>query len=225
MQTTRGNNFGRLLPAFLAAVVFSFAVFDLLFFVIHGDSGAAHTTEALPTVDFIRLKKDTQTQTVERRKPPPPPPPKEPPPPPKLQVQSETPPQQNPSPMDMPDLGLTTNVGGGPFVVSGSGTVDAGGGSGTGMFDGDIVAIQSVPLMMPRKAAIDGVSGYVVLDIVVATDGSVKEAKVIEAKPRGYFEAAAVSAIKRWKFKPQVVNGKPAEQHGRQRLEFKIGDE
>ena len=62
MQTTRGNNFGRLLPAFLAAVVFSFAVFDLLFFVIHGDGGAAHTTEALPTVDFMTGRSQVRRQ-------------------------------------------------------------------------------------------------------------------------------------------------------------------
>ena len=47
---------------------------------------------------------------------------------------------------------------------------------------------------------------------IVNADGSVRSAKVIDAKPRGIFEASAVQAVMRWKFKPKIKNGKPVEQ-------------
>ena len=57
---------------------------------------------------------------------------------------------------------------------------------------------------------------------MVNADGSVRSAKVTEAKPKGLFDAAAVTAVLRWKFKPRVVNGEPVPQRGLQRIEFNL---
>ena len=45
---------------------------------------------------------------------------------------------------------------------------------------------------------------------------------MLESKPKGLFEAAAVQAVLRWKFKPKVVNGQPVQQKGAQRIEFNL---
>ncbi len=45
---------------------------------------------------------------------------------------------------------------------------------------------------------------------------------VLDAKPRGLFEAAAVQAVLRWKFKPKMVNGLAVEQKGAQKIEFNL---
>ncbi|HEX4872037.1 MAG TPA: energy transducer TonB, partial [Nevskiaceae bacterium] len=159
-------------------------------------------------------------QTIERRKPPPPPPPKTPPPPPKLKVASDTPPQQSPLPFNIPNLGLNASVGGGPFI----GEMGAGGGA-MGLFDGDIIPLAKIAPQYPRQAARDGIEGYVKLEILVNPDGTVKSARVIEAKPRGVFDSAAVTTVLKWKFKPRVVDGRPVEQKGTQVLEFNLSGE
>ncbi len=58
--------------------------------------------------------------------------------------------------------------------------------------------------------------------MVVNPDGTVRNARVLDAKPKGLFEAAAVQAVLRWKFKPKVVNGAPVEQKGAQKIEFNL---
>jgi protein TonB len=53
------------------------------------------------------------------------------------------------------------------------------------------------------------VSDTVVLSATVGKDGSVKEVRVI----RGHqlLQKAAVDAVKKWKYKPQVLNGEAVE--------------
>jgi periplasmic protein TonB len=36
------------------------------------------------------------------------------------------------------------------------------------------------------------------------------------------FEAAAVQAVMRWKFKPKIKDGQPVEQRGAQKIEFNL---
>jgi protein TonB len=190
-------------------------------FLIQGHHAGMQKADTLPTIDFVRLKRQSELQTIERRKPPPPPPPPKTPPPPKLKVSADTP-QESPLPVNMPSLGLSANVGGGPFL----GPMGSGGGAvGPALFEGNITPLQRIAPQCPRRAAEDGLSGEVVLEILVNADGSVESATVLSSKPRGIFDAAAVSAAKRWKFKPQVVDGKPVPQKGRQPLTFNCGEE
>jgi protein TonB len=97
-----------------------------------------------------------------------------------------------------------------------------GGAGGGGIFDGDIIPLQRIPPQYPRDAARNGITGWVQLEVLVNPDGSVRNARVVDAKPRGLFEAAAVQAVLRWKFKPKVVNGLPVEQKGAQKIEFNL---
>ena len=56
----------------------------------------------------------------------------------------------------------------------------------------------------------------------VEADGSVSSPKIMESKPPRVFDTAALRAIKKWKFKPKVVNGVAVTQNGTQVIEFKI---
>ncbi len=208
----------KLLQAFGLAFVASTAFFTLLYSVIQVSGHGTEKAEVLPTIDFVRLKRDTQTETRERRKPEPPPPPEAPPPPAKLNVAtSETVQQAAPTPFAMPNLGLSMNVGGGPFI----GELGAGAPIG-GMFDGDIIPLQRIAPQYPRDAARAGISGWVRLEVLVNADGSVRSARVLESDPKGLFEAAAVTAVLKWKFKPRIENGKPVEQRGSQKIDFNL---
>ena len=48
----------------------------------------------------------------------------------------------------------------------------------------------------------------------MATTGTVRDPVVIEAKPPGVFDRAAVQAALKFKHKPKVVNGEPIEVSG-----------
>jgi len=67
-----------------------------------------------------------------------------------------------------------------------------------------------IPPRYPVQARRQGISGWVRLEFIVNTDGSVGEVTVIEAKPRkGIFDQEAVRALSRWRFHPQMQEGRP----------------
>jgi protein TonB len=203
----------RSVPIFLLAMACALGLFSLMYTAIHVSGHGLEKAETLQTIDFVRLRRDSQVESMERRKPPPPPP-KPPPPPAKMRVETASV-QSSVGGFAMPNVNLNANVSGGTFL----GQMGSG---GSGMFDGDIIPLQRIPPQYPRDAARNGITGWVQLEVVVNPDGSVRTAKVIDAKPKGLFEAAAVQAVLRWKFKPKVVNGQPVEQKGAQKIEFNL---
>jgi protein TonB len=208
------------LPALGLALLLSLGMFWLMYEFMGNEGHSADSIEALPSIDFVRLKRDSQTETLQRRKPPPPP---EPPPPmQRMHIATEAAPSNAPPPMAIPNLGVSTSVGGGPFIgeLGGAAAPDM-----SGLFDGDIIPLQRIAPQYPRDAARARINGWVQLEVLVNADGSVRSAKVMEAQPKGLFEANAVAAVLRWRFKPKVVNGTPVAQRGSQRIEFNIRGE
>ena|SRR5436190_23190487 len=67
-----------------------------------------------------------------------------------------------------------------------------------------------------------GVSGEVTVDFVVDVNG--RPTKITVAKSsRKEFEAPAIAAVEKWKFKPGTKDGKPVETHMRVPLYFNLG--
>ncbi len=64
------------------------------------------------------------------------------------------------------------------------------------------------PPLYPPRAKGQRIEGKVVVRCVVSAGGKVNEAKIIKAKPAGYFERAALKAVKNWTFVPAILNGK-----------------
>jgi protein TonB len=204
----------RAVPIFLIALACALGLFSLMYTIVHVGGHGLEKAETLQTIDFVRLRRDSQVESLERRKPPPPPP-KPPPPPSKMRVETASV-QAAGGGFAMPNVNLNANVSGGAFLGQmGSGGVG-------GMFDGDIIPLQRIPPQYPRDAARSGITGWVQLEVLVNPDGTVRSARVLEANPKGLFEAAAVQAVLRWKFKPKVVNGQPVQQKGAQRIEFNL---
>jgi protein TonB len=54
----------------------------------------------------------------------------------------------------------------------------------------------------PDRALQANVEGTVRVSVTLAPDGHVAKAEVIEADPEGWFEDAALEAIKTWKYRP-----------------------
>lgn len=80
-----------------------------------------------------------------------------------------------------------------------------------------------VPPDYPQKAAIDGIEGWVNLSFAVDKVGNVVNVEVVDAKPKRIFNAAAKKALKKWKYKPKMVNGQAVMQEDQfVVLEFKL---
>jgi protein TonB len=61
----------------------------------------------------------------------------------------------------------------------------------------------------PAHAKAQGVEGTVVVRYDVASDGRVVNARVDSAEPAGIFEAAALEAVRSWRYNPAIVDGQP----------------
>lgn len=75
----------------------------------------------------------------------------------------------------------------------------------------------------PQRAQQHGVEGYVVVQFDVDPQGLVVNAHVLYAEPAGYFEAAALRALERYRYQPKVVDGNARPMRGlQQKLTFTL---
>lgn len=69
--------------------------------------------------------------------------------------------------------------------------------------------IHHVAPTYPAIAQSARVSGVVILDALIAEDGSVRDVKVLRSVP--LLETAAVEAVRQWRFTPTLLNGLPVQ--------------
>lgn len=67
--------------------------------------------------------------------------------------------------------------------------------------------IKHVDPVLPDAARQAGVFGMVILELVIASDGTVQQARVLRSIP--LLDEAAVQAAKQWVFEPTLLNGVP----------------
>jgi TonB family protein len=68
-------------------------------------------------------------------------------------------------------------------------------------------AITKVPPDYPADARQQGIEGTVLVQVLIGRDGLVKDTKVVKSNPA--LDAAAVTAVQQWRFKPAVTKGEP----------------
>jgi protein TonB len=199
----------------IAGIVSLFLFYLMHFMISHGGVNL-NESESYSTVDFIRLKRESETRLKKRVIPKKPPLPKKPPPPPKLSVAKQESVNMPQIKMNLPKISAT-GIKGGPFVGA------IGGGVSTG--DGDLIPLVKIAPRYPRKAAKEGIEGWVKVEFTVTELGTVRNPKVVGAKPKRVFDSAAKRAILKWKFKPRIVDGKPVPRKASQVLEFILDKE
>ena len=78
-------------------------------------------------------------------------------------------------------------------------------------------------LVYPPEAAAKHIQGYVVVSYDVTADGTVANARVVEAQPPGVFDEAALVAVRGWQFNAASDNGRLVATMGlTSRVEFKL---
>ena len=97
---------------------------------------------------------------------------------------------------------------------------------GAGGSDRDVIPLVRINPDYPQRALSRGVEGWVIVQFTITAAGTVKDAKVVDADPKGVFDDAAVKAILRWRYNPKVEEGVAVERVGVQTmLRFEIEDE
>ena len=183
--------------AIAAAIAVTFAVGLMMQGLISSSGSVIEENDFGRLVEFVHVQQDDDIQTKSRKPNKPPVAPKEPP---------------NPE-MAKPNFEAADNsMYIGALDIGGDLNVDAGLGGGSG--DGEYLPIVKVAPQYPRRAAQKGIEGYVVVEFTVSKLGTVINPKVIEAAPPNIFNRAALSAAKKFKYKPKVENGKAIEVSG-----------
>lgn len=194
---------------------------NLLLFVLMARMAAQRPLNltALPaglSIDFVRLKKQLEPPKVK---------PREKPPEKKQQHQQQVPVPDvtvpRPKPlrvkdidMKMPAMDLAMHISGVPF----KGEM---GGSGFGNITEAIPLVRTAPLY-PPSALTRKIEGRVKVLFTVSENGSVLDPKVIEADPPNVFNSSALRAIRKWKFRKKIADGKPVSWQSVQTIIFKL---
>ncbi len=179
-------------------------VFHLIFFAVKLPEIIAETPEAekkkVYVVQQVRFKPPPPKQQQEIPKPKakkvpiPDPTPDEPEP---IRLEEEIEPD-----LEMPDSDILFGIPEAPPPMEPSGPIRVG---------GDVKAPVKITHPSPqyteiaRKARIQGV---VIVEAIIDKQGNVTNVKILKGLPMG-LDQATVDAVKKWKFKPATLNGKP----------------
>jgi len=206
----------RVLIAGMVAIGVTFGLFLFMHKLISSGNDDRAELDAIAGIHFGPVDIPDDIATKSRRKPPKPPPPKDPPPPPKMQISKMDQQVQNMPQMDMPDLDVPM-VGGEGMFIGNFQQVDQ-------KAEGDIIPVVVIRPMYPREAAMNGTEGWVEVEFTITEVGTVKDPKVINAKPPRVFNREAIRAILKWKFKPRVVEGVAVERRATQIIDFNLDE-
>ncbi|MEC7947826.1 MAG: energy transducer TonB [Myxococcota bacterium] len=69
--------------------------------------------------------------------------------------------------------------------------------------------VSRTPPRYPERARKKGISGRVELSLLISAAGAVQDARVLSASPAGVFEEAALAAVRGWRFRPAMYEGRP----------------
>jgi protein TonB len=200
----------RFLVSILLGAVVTFALFSFMAFLVSSGDRNKEIAEENIIVEVNTTPPKSAAEQRRRVPPPPPPPPKAPP-------KQQTPEPETNNSTD----GLQFNMPGVQLASSNSGMSAPGAGFGR---DGDATPIVRIEPKYPIQAARDGKEGWVKLSFTINEIGGVEDVKVIEAQPKRVFDKEAKRALKKWKYKPKVVDGKPLKQFGLTvQLDFTMG--
>jgi periplasmic protein TonB len=196
----------RLVTAAALAVVTTMALFLTMKVLVTGQDYEVEQELASLGIDFVRVARDEDVNTKDRAlKRPSQQQAEEPPPPPQLQ------PVRRPN-MDKADLNPDFGL------ALGGLNLDA-------PVNGDALAIVRVLPRYPSRALSRGINGWVLLEFTINELGQAVDLQVIEADPKGMFDRAAVTAIRKWKYRPKMQDGRASSRPGvRQLISFSISE-
>jgi periplasmic protein TonB len=205
-----------LIPLLSIAIVLLLVI--VVRWMIRAPAGNATQPEQIEGVQMVEVKKDQEQPQDQPAAPDaaPPPPPAAPP----SLTRSDLPPIAAPS-ISITPTPVQIAVGGGPVDLgsalglgssgvfggfagrggngNGNGAGGGGGvGSGQGFSGKELVPLSTARPQMPEWACKQKIAGWVEAVFTVMPDGRVTDVKIVDAQPRGVYEAAAIESISNW---------------------------
>jgi protein TonB len=86
----------------------------------------------------------------------------------------------------------------------------------------ELVSVKTVPPRYPRRASDRGITGWVIVEFTVTTDGKTGDIEVQQSVPERIFNKAATDAVEQWTFEPVVYRGRTINQRAAARLSFAL---
>lgn len=199
---TRSNAI-RLTTVVLAALLVNAVMFTAIrYMVINRQIRLADTTE-FDLADFIRMQEQSREERSRRE-------PKAPEKP-KTEQQRDLDRLTQASAggiggmtVDMPDINIDIDVGSGIALAR------------------ELTPLVRFPPEYPMSARRSGIEGYVLLRFIVTQQGTVADPEIISSEPPGVFDRAAMRSVLRWKYQPQLANGKPISVVSYTRVTFQL---
>ncbi|EEF79514.1 energy transducer TonB [Methylophaga thiooxydans] len=216
----------RIVIGIILALVVNFGLFMLMHHMTNSQGVDRRVTEDIRLLDFVRLKREQeQPETKKRELPKKPPPPEEPPPPPATPTPQTNKPKAPTPKLDVPRIDVPMNITGVPYLGDFAKAPKASPAPATvegPIIDNEVVPLVRIPPKYPRVAARRGVEGVVTVTFIITKDGTVRDPRVVDAKPANVFNDEALAAVLKWKFKPKLLDGQPVERQATQEIEFKL---
>jgi protein TonB len=78
------------------------------------------------------------------------------------------------------------------------------------------------PIVYPEMARKQGISGYVIMNVLINENGNVEEVVIVESKPEEMFDLKAESTIRQWRFDAATYNGRKVKAWAMQKIVFKL---
>ena len=183
----------------LIAFCVVFGLFWLMQYLIVTSNRGSDDVSNASLLEFVRIPRD-ESVALKKPKPQKPPTPEEPPPQPPPPSMDDITPEAQAMAVSSPTLNANINLSASGF--------------GLAPTDGEYLPIVKVQPIYPRRALSRGIEGYVIVEFIVTKQGTTRDVRVVEAKPSGIFDRAAVQAAEKFKYKPRVVDGEPIEVPG-----------
>ena len=166
-------------------------------------------------IEFTRLRRDTEIRTIKRDKP-------------QLEKPAQAPASPQVARVTFSRSGteaVAANLLAPPGIDAHAsiGGLSIGQGLSLGGSDRDIMPLVRVNPEYPPRAQSHGIQGWVLIQFTISAAGTVKDARVVDAEPKGVFDDAALKAVARWKYTPKVEEGVAVERRGVQvKLTFQL---
>jgi periplasmic protein TonB len=201
----------------LALLIVLLLVIIMGWMILAPEGSGTQPSEEIDGVQMVKIEKD-QDQQQESAAPDtaPPPPPAAPP----ALARADLPPINAPA-ISITPTPVEIAVGGGPTVNLGNGISlgasgvfggfskgfgngngggggGGGGGSGEGFSGKELIPLSTARPQMPEWACKQNIKGWVEAVFTVMPNGRVRDVKIVDAQPRGVYEAAAVESISNW---------------------------
>lgn len=89
----------------------------------------------------------------------------------------------------------------------------------------ELMPLVRIPADYPRRALVNEIEGFVILRFIVTETGSVADPEILRSDPPGVFDSAALRAVRRWKYQPQIRDGKPTRVISITKIGFELLEE